>query len=401
MTDASRTLQPAPMEGGGSYNRNSHVQASGLLPAVVLLEDAARKATLPPVPQPIAIADYGCAEGRNSLVPIAAAFAVLRSRDTARSIAVIHTDVPDNDFSALFTTLTADPNSYLRDSAVFASAVGRSFYQQILPSSSVTLGWSSWSVQWLSTVPAAIPDHVQIAYSRDADARAAYERQAADDWRAFLAARELELGPGGCLVVLTMATDDDGEFGYRPLLDAMYAALAAMVTDGSLHSDELRRMAIPTVARSRAAFAAPFGDGGRFGDLSLASLDVFDGDDSIWGRFRRRVTRTRLARNGPHFRAHRCFQRSPPRWMTKQIRYDGRDSSTRWRHLLRRGSRRHLNECAFRSRGCCSSSLRVHSRSNHVRCKDSTTLRDEFTITIGSCPVGSASCSGALYPSDP
>jgi len=285
MTDASRTLQPAPMEGGGSYNRNSHVQASGLLPAVVLLEDAARKATLPPVPQPIAIADYGCAEGRNSLVPIVAALAVLRSRDTARSIAVIHTDVPDNDFSALFATLTADPDSYLRDSAVFASAVGRSFYQQILPSSSVTLGWSSWSVQWLSKVPAAIPDHVQSAYSRDADARAAYERQAADDWRAFLAARELELGPGGCLVVLTMATDDDGEFGYRPLLDAMYAALAAMVTDGSLHSDELRRMAIPTVARSRAAFAAPFGDGGCFGDLSLASLDVFDGDDSIWARF--------------------------------------------------------------------------------------------------------------------
>jgi len=33
------------------------------------------------------------------------------------------------------------------------------------------------------------------------------------------------------------------------------------------------------------AFAAPFGDGGCFGDLSLASLDVFDGDDSIWARF--------------------------------------------------------------------------------------------------------------------
>ena len=401
MTDASRTLQPAPMEGGGSYNRNSHVQASGLLPAVVLLEDAARKATLPPVPQPIAIADYGCAEGRNSLVPIVAALAVLRSRDTARSIAVIHTDVPDNDFSALFTTLTADPDSYLRDSAVFASAVGRSFYQQILPSSSVTLGWSSWSVQWLSKVPAAIPDHVQSAYSRDADARAAYERQAADDWRAFLAARELEPGPGGCLVVLTMATDDDGEFGYRPLLDAMYAALAAMVTDGSLHSDELRRMAIPTVhvhvPRSplRSAMADVLATC-RSHRSTSSTATTASGPD-----FRRRVTRTRLARNGPHFRAHRCSQRSLPRWMTKQIRYDGRDSSTRWRHLLRRGSRRHLNECAFRSRGCCSSSLRVHSRSNHVRCKDSTTLRDEFTITIGSCPVGSASCSGALYPSDP
>ena len=31
------------------------------------------------------------------------------------------------------------------EQATFASAVGRSFYQQLLPSNSVTLGWSSWS----------------------------------------------------------------------------------------------------------------------------------------------------------------------------------------------------------------------------------------------------------------
>jgi hypothetical protein len=34
-----------------------------------------------------------------------------------------------------------------RDAAAFPSAVGRSFYQQILPSGSVTLDWSSWVVQ--------------------------------------------------------------------------------------------------------------------------------------------------------------------------------------------------------------------------------------------------------------
>jgi hypothetical protein len=68
---------------------------------------------------------------------------------------VVHTDLPGNDFSALFQTLADDPESYLRgDPAVFASAVGRSFYEQILPAGSVTLGWSSWAVQWLSRVPA-------------------------------------------------------------------------------------------------------------------------------------------------------------------------------------------------------------------------------------------------------
>ena len=88
----------------------------------------------------------------------------------------MHTDLPGNDFSALFQTLANDPDSYLRDDpAVFPSAVGRSFYQQILPSRSVTLGWSSWAVQWLSRTPAHIPDQVQVAYSGDAAARAAFE----------------------------------------------------------------------------------------------------------------------------------------------------------------------------------------------------------------------------------
>jgi SAM dependent carboxyl methyltransferase len=75
------------------------------------------------------------------------AIGILRERlEPERAISVVHTDLPDNDFTALFRTLAADPNSYLRgNSEVFALAVGRSFYEQILPASSVTLAWSSWA----------------------------------------------------------------------------------------------------------------------------------------------------------------------------------------------------------------------------------------------------------------
>jgi SAM dependent carboxyl methyltransferase len=278
---------PSPMEGQGGYNRSSQVQAAGLSPAVPMLELAARTVTLPAGSQPIVIADYGSSQGHNSLLPLGTAITILRQRiGSDRAISVVHTDLPENDFSVLFETLNTDPNSYLRrDHAVFASAVGRSFYEQILPATSVTLAWSSWAVQWLSRAPGPIPDQVQVAFSQDASTRTAFSAQAAEDWQRFLTHRERELCPGAKLAVMTMAVDENGEFGYRPLLDAMYSALIDMVDSGFLRGDELCRMVIPTVARSRADFLAPFGAGGRFGSLRVEDLDIFLGEDHFWSDF--------------------------------------------------------------------------------------------------------------------
>jgi hypothetical protein len=287
MSDSQAFVRPAPMEGHGVYNRSSRVQAAGLSPAVPLLGHAARTVALSAAPQPIVIADYGSSEGHNSLDPLVVAISVLRERvGPERAISIVHTDLPDNDFSALFRMLTTDPNSYLRgDPAVFTSAVGRSFYEQILPASSVTLAWSSWAIQWLSRVPAAIPDQVQVAYSRDAAVRAAFARQAAEDWRTFLVHRGCELRPGGRLVVLTMAVDESGNFGYRPLLEAMYSALVDLVEEGFVRAEEAQRMAIPTVGRSRADLLEPFVKNGSFAELSIEQLEVFLGEDRIWDEF--------------------------------------------------------------------------------------------------------------------
>ena len=264
MTEEPAFTTPATMEGHGGYNRGSRVQAAGLSPAVPLLERAARTAALADPPVAVAIADYGCSEGHNSLLPLAAAIRVLRGRiGPKRAISVIHTDVAENDFTGLFETLAAGPDSYARDDpAIFPSAVGRSFYEQILPAGSVTLGWSSWAVQWLSRIPALIPDQVQVAFSRDDTARTAFARQAAEDWKRFLAHRCRELRPGGRLVVLTMALSEAGEFGYAPVVSAMYAGLLDLLGDGFLHAEEMHRMVIPTVVRSRADFLAPFGAAG-------------------------------------------------------------------------------------------------------------------------------------------
>lgn len=278
---------PAPMEGSGAYNRNSRVQAVGLAAAIPYFEEAARACTLAPAAEPMVIADYGVSEGRNSLAPMASAIAVLRQRTARdRAISVIHTDLPGNDFNALFQTLAHDPESYARgDAAVFPSAVGRSFYEQILPSQTVMLGWTSWAVQWLSRTPGPIPDHVQVAYSKDKPAQELYAAQADADWRDFLFYRARELRDGGQLVVLTMALTDNGDFGYRAVLAAMYGAMTDLVADGKLSEAELARMAIPTVGRGRVQLLAPFDANRHFVGLKVEQLDIFLAEDRIWEQY--------------------------------------------------------------------------------------------------------------------
>ncbi|OHU89368.1 SAM-dependent methyltransferase, partial [Mycobacterium talmoniae] len=265
-------------------------QPPGLRRAIAAFERAAEAVPLPDPPQPIVLADYGAADGRNALLPLGAAIKVIRRRTRhEHAVLVAHTDAPHNDFTDLFSTLADDPDSYLHtDSASFPAAIGRSFYGQILPSKSVTLGWTSWATMWLSRAAAElpeIPDHVQIAYSADDTARAAYARQAAQDWHDFVAFRGRELCPGGRLTVLTMAVGADGEFGYRPLFDAIAAALGDQVRDGLLGAEEARRMTIPIFARSEKDFRAPFAPTDRFEGCSIEQLEIFEADDPFWADY--------------------------------------------------------------------------------------------------------------------
>ncbi len=286
MPESSIVVRPEPAD-SRSYSAAARLQAAGLESAISVFEQAAAAVPLPTAPQPIVIADYGTSGGHNSLLPVGAAIAVLRKRTRPdHTVLVAHTDIPDNDFTALFRTLEEDPDTYLRkDGATFASAVGRSFYSQILPSNSVNLGWSSWAVQWLRRVPAPIDGHLQVAYCADQSARTAYAKQAARDWHEFVAFRGRELCPGGRLVITTMAIGDDCEFGYQPLLAAMMDGLDELVTDGLLTADEMSRMCIPTVGRSEADFVAPFAPSGRFERLEIEHLEVFDADDRFWDRY--------------------------------------------------------------------------------------------------------------------
>lgn len=250
--------QHSEMEGGGYYNAHSRPQASASELGIPLLQRAASEIRDSGA---ITIADLGSSQGKNSMAPMRAAIQTLRARYADAPVSVTHTDLPANDFNALFELLATGSDSYLRDAAnVYAFAAGGSFYNRLFPANSIDLAWNSIAVHWLSSVPCEIPNHIWSPYAQGA-VREQFRRRAAGDWQNFLNARAAEMRPGAQIVVVASSADDNGFAGAEGLMNVANDELLDMVRRGSLTSRQYAAMAIPTYYRTKAEFEAPFSPG--------------------------------------------------------------------------------------------------------------------------------------------
>lgn len=276
------------MEGKGSYNKHAKLPAGGAALAMPLLEKAVQNVEVDTTDQPIVIADYGSSQGKNSMAPMQVAIRGLRNRiGPGRAISIFHIDQPSNDFAALFGILDADPDRYVLDEPnVFPAAIGRSFYENVLPPGSVHLGWSSYAAVWLSRIPALIPGHVFYLFSTGS-VRAEFERQSAQDWAAFLSLRSRELHPGGRLVVVLPALADDGSAGFEPIFEQANAVLAEMASDGTITSEERSRMVISAFPRRKRDLLAPFAANGKFQQLIVEDCEMYELPDAAWADYER------------------------------------------------------------------------------------------------------------------
>lgn len=253
-------MQEPVMEGHGYYNAHSEIQARSAVEADAMLERAL--AAVAVSSGPLTIADFGSAQGRNSMRQMALALDRLTERAGAgRDIMVVHTDLPHCDFASLFATLETAPDSYRRTrDHVFASAIGRSFYERLLPAESLTFGWSAFAVHWMSTLPLTLRSHIWTNLAAPDEAGPLAE-VAATDWRNFLAHRARELVPCGQLVLVMGARDASGASGLEPMMDLANRVLGELVAEGRLDADAYAGMTIPARPRARDEFSAPFDDG--------------------------------------------------------------------------------------------------------------------------------------------
>lgn len=277
-------LQHGVMEGKGAYNKHARIPAGGAALAIPFLEKAVNKMPVDPEDQPVVIADYGSSQGKNSLAPMQIAIRGLRRRvGPDRAMFVFHVDQPSNDFNSLFEVLSSDPERYAdEDRKLFPCAIGRSFYEAVLPPESVHLGWSSYAAVWLSRIPSLIPGHFFPLFSKGAVA-AAFERQAAEDWQAFLTLRATELRPGARLIVVLPGTSEHS--GFIEVMRRANNVLAEMVDERSITAEERARMVLGSYPRRKEELLAPFTNGSQFGDLILENCDVSPVPDAAWAAY--------------------------------------------------------------------------------------------------------------------
>src|SRR4028118_1829607 len=300
----------AVMKGHGFYNEHSRPQQQADSLGLPLLERAVEEMTALQAAEPAAVADFGAAQGRNSLGPMRLAVEKIRRRTTVSTpIVVIHTDLPQNDFASLFALVEASPESYLRSvEDVFVLAAGKSFYERIFPDGYLSLGWTAISVHWLSKVPCNIPDHV---YAQRAGQRVqeAYAEQASEDWQRFLSHRARELRPGGELIVVAVTTDDTGNTGGEGLMDLTNEPVLPMVEAGSIRPEEYRRMNMPAYHRTMEEFTEPLRSGTLTEDLILKEDAKAGFPDQLWPEYEQTEDATAFAASYTEFM--RAFTEAP------------------------------------------------------------------------------------------
>jgi len=267
------------MLGHGYYNKHSHEQGKANTYGLPLIVQAINRIDLAQIGSEFRIADYGSAQGQNSLLPMKTALAQIKKL-TAKSakipISVTHTDLPTNDWSTLFQTVLFSPDSYLTGQTnVFCFASGTSIYQQIFAPNHIAFGYSAITEHWLSRKPCDIPNEIWSARATG-EVHNIWAAQAKADWHAFLQYRALEMQPSAQLMIIGSGANAEGDSGAEGLIDLANHILQELVKDGTLYPKEYEQMAIPTYYRTAQEWKEPFMSNCTFAQAAALSPDYFE-----------------------------------------------------------------------------------------------------------------------------
>jgi gibberellin A4 carboxyl methyltransferase len=253
------------MKDAGYYDRYSTAQLASMQVVFDWIDQAAATLPFPSASQPFTILDHGCSEGRNALIATNKVVESLRRRQPDQVVQTIYNDLPTSNFNRLFLNLDEARKTGGIASGVYHSAVAGSFYEQLVPSSSVHFALAFNAILWLDRLPEP-PVSDFVVYRRPHPPRpglhvspelaAAFADQANRDLVRFLESRARELAPGGKLLIVSPGDSTD-----RRLADGLYDVLNDACLDlieaGRLPRDRYERFTMPLYFRTVAETLKP------------------------------------------------------------------------------------------------------------------------------------------------
>jgi cyclopropane-fatty-acyl-phospholipid synthase len=261
------------MKSGGFFDAHSVLQSEAIRAARPLIQRSAETLPMMPGHGSLGIADYGCSQGKNSILASDYIAAALLNRMPARTINVYRNDLPANDFNRLFLNLASMDRTRSALSTtdharpqIFDFAVAGSFYQRVLPSHAAHVGFSSSALHWLSRCPdVAIDNHI-VPDDAKSPAHQAYANQAKADWEAFLGHRAEELVPGGKLLVTFVGRREGAALSAHGPFRLINHVARRFVDLGCIDRQTYQRFLLPVHLRTLSETIAPLKD--RYNALS-------------------------------------------------------------------------------------------------------------------------------------
>lgn len=216
---------------------------------------------------PFQIADFGAADGGTSIDLVRRVIAEVRERAPARPICMTYTDLPRNDYSALFNLVHGgrpDVVSYLDEyDDVYVFASGTSFYLPVFPPETLDFGFSATAMHWTSGVAGPISNHVHAVGARGEELET-FRRFALADWDTILLARARELKPGARLVMSNFCIDEQGRYlgntGGVNMFDTFNMLWKRLVEEGVVTQEEYAKTVFPQYYKTVDEYCAPLID---------------------------------------------------------------------------------------------------------------------------------------------
>lgn len=206
---AARVMSEAYNESCGDWSNESINTTIRDLVACVQRYHELNPARFDDTDLPFVIAEFGCATGAASVIPLKAIITAVRKIQPEMPIQVFLNDLPENHHSLVISTVSEGLSPFFED--VFIMVAGKDFTQQVFPSGSVDFAFSNMTLMILPLPPTPRTDN--IFFLAHADKLESEEGQEwlkgfNRHWTAFVTNRQLELREGGQLFITTLIVDE-------------------------------------------------------------------------------------------------------------------------------------------------------------------------------------------------